>query len=1502
MLSAELRERLSAFRLKLTRLPGILSGVSDLELELAELGRALDSLHDEAQLLIWAVKEEREQERERQAKEAEIPLKPIAPPAPAPLAAQSQTEPCLPPISIQLPQLTGPQVLAWSGGIVTLLGIVFFFVLATNRGWIGPVERVLMGGIASALVFATGVWARRRFEATTSALTAVGAGIAGGYATLLAATALYHFLPTDRVLPSLTALAIAAAIAALGVWTALIWDSETLAVFGLIGAMLVPATMILQSGVTTIGTAFVAAALIAAGVVSLRRRWDGLLVAASAAGAPQIALLVLRHDVRPSSALPVAAVFWLTYVALGVFRQLSDERKTLQTLPVSLLLTSVGVAAVSVARQFHSYADVTTPRGLTLLAVAAGYGAVGAVLFLRRLNRDLASLLIALGLTAAVIAGADLLSGATLAISWAAEAALLGWLAWLTREARFRLSALAYLALALGHVLVVDAPPTHIFTIVSHPATGLTSIVAVILAALVISAFAHTATRPALSTLDFLVCSPVALYGAALALLRLADVFASGEEASFALGHVLVVALLAALSLLFVALGSGRGDPLVRLGGLGLLGVTLAEVVFLITLSSDLRWYGLFPFAGALYGIALAEAALGKKKSGVLSEVAVAALPACAFSAALGLYELAGTTREGVCGLAIAALVALTAVPLARRRELRDASTLFWLVALALGAYDVQLLLSGQALALTLAASALALLALSEWTKERRLELAALTAGVWSLGHVFWFDAPPKVFLQQVSSPLRGLPSLLALIVIALGFAWRLRRETLPRHASSWALVAGGALALLSSWLVVLGIGAGVGSGSTSFDWAQGTATMLLAGSGAVALALGRGRVRPRLWLFGAGAFTVALLKLVALDLGKLNGISRGTVMLALAAFLLVAALAEELLGEELDFARPWAGIAPLNLAAMPVAVVLAVAGIEAVVARAEIAGIDLAASLEIAAGAALFGLALALRLLRRNAATLLGASASCGYLFGLIVLVTSSSVLSSHDIALGLSLTVVLLAVCLRLSGETRILFPLTGAAFAGVVFTLSGWTPPAHLIRVTSDPDSGILVLLALSLALFAAALGARAAEGFDWRRAYSLATAVSVLYAISLLVLESAQQLGGSLASSFERGQVILIALWGVSAIVARELSRGRFRGLSLITFALALGALALFDLDYQWPHLGLYERTAACAALALCALVVSLREQLTAGRPALGLAPLVLAPGSFGLAVLANHEAFGSLRDQGLGLIGLAGLAALLASALYRYEPKQRDFAVLFVAIAVVLAVVGIELTDTIVVFALALLVLLVAFGSLRAGDWRLLVLALVPIAVGLGTSLSGQASPRLIFVASHHPGRGVPALASLIAAGAVLAWAARRARVSDDWIGLVEELSRYLRWAFGVGALYLLSLTVLEIAQAISPGTLASGLQRGHVAISACWGVVGLVFLYLGLTRISRAIRLGGLTLLGASVAKIFLYDLPSLSSVQRAVSFLAVGVMLLAGGFFYQRLAARLTDEQPSRS
>jgi uncharacterized membrane protein len=74
-------------------------------------------------------------------------------------------------------------------------------------------------------------------------------------------------------------------------------------------------------------------------------------------------------------------------------------------------------------------------------------------------------------------------------------------------------------------------------------------------------------------------------------------------------------------------------------------------------------------------------------------------------------------------------------------------------------------------------------------------------------------------------------------------------------------------------------------------------------------------------------------------------------------------------------------------------------------------------------------------------------------------------------------------------------------------------------------------------------------------------------------------------------------------------------------------------------------------------------------------------------------------------------------------------------------------------------------------------------------------------------------------------------------------------------------------------------------------VSAFWGLIGLVVLYVGLKRGVTWLRVVGFGLFGLALAKLFLYDLAFLSSITRALSFLAVGALLLVAGFFVQRLS-----------
>lgn len=111
-------------------------------------------------------------------------------------------------------------------------------------------------------------------------------------------------------------------------------------------------------------------------------------------------------------------------------------------------------------------------QGFALLAVAGVYAAVAAALYPRHERREVAVLVLAVGLTACAVGLADVLSGSSLAYTWAAEAVLLAYLCGRLRDGRFLIGSLVYVLLALGHALAFDAPLEQLFVATRHPAGG----------------------------------------------------------------------------------------------------------------------------------------------------------------------------------------------------------------------------------------------------------------------------------------------------------------------------------------------------------------------------------------------------------------------------------------------------------------------------------------------------------------------------------------------------------------------------------------------------------------------------------------------------------------------------------------------------------------------------------------------------------------------------------------------------------------------------------------------------------------------------------------------------------------------------------------------------------------------------------------------------------------------------------------------------------------------
>ncbi|HZB86763.1 MAG TPA: DUF2339 domain-containing protein [Gaiellaceae bacterium] len=824
--------------------------------------------------------------------------------------------------------LLGARALAWAGGIVTILGVVFFFVLAVNRGWINAELRLGFGALASVAAFTAGFWLRRRYGELYSALAAAGAGIAGGYATLLAATALYGFVA------ELWALAAAAGIAAVAVAVALLWSAQLVAALGLVGAMVVPLMVVVEEEeLSFVGTGFVAIVLAATALAGIERRWRELLLLGGGVALVQIGGLVAQTDGTDWGVVVLTAVFWLVYLGGGLAYQLRASGSTIEPLAATFLLGGAALSCYASAWLFAGEARGIHREGAALLVVAAAHGVLGAWFF--RGRRELAALLWAAGLTVAAVAGAELLSGSALTVTWAGEAAILAWLAGAARERRFQLSAVAYLALALGYTLAVAAPLAHLLEENTHPARGVSSVLAIAAGAAALAWFAarplgRPETRGRIGAfledlVDLARAVPAAYawlaglalaYAASLGLLDLALRFGpENSSTAWEVGHVAVNGFWAALALALVEAGVRQRTLRLEIGGLVLLGAAVLKTLADTDVLADERWSLSFLLVGGAALLAGHEyQRLGGRPG--LQPVAAGTHLISVGLAVAGIFELAeGSWRaldlEGAWLLALAAVYgALGAWSL---RAQRDLATLQWGTGLVLAASAAAFLLEDVWLVLAWAAAAAALGWLAGAVGELRLQAFSAAFLVVAVGYTLVSEAPPRDLFVAAIHPGAGVPSLACVVLAALAFAFFARHATQPAEplgrdepltvarlaeiaaaAQSryrvLALTGAGVLGLYGFSLTILEIAQAASAAGVETGFQRGhtavSAFWGLVGVGLLYVGLTRRALPFR--LAGFALFGLSLAKLFLYDLAFLSSVARALSFLAVGALLLL--------------------------------------------------------------------------------------------------------------------------------------------------------------------------------------------------------------------------------------------------------------------------------------------------------------------------------------------------------------------------------------------------------------------------------------------------------------------------------------------------------------------------------------------------------------------------------------------------------------------------------------
>lgn len=104
------------------------------------------------------------------------------------------------------------------------------------------------------------------------------------------------------------------------------------------------------------------------------------------------------------------------------------------------------------------------------------------------------------------------------------------------------------------------------------------------------------------------------------------------------------------------------------------------------------------------------------------------------------------------------------------------------------------------------------------------------------------------------------------------------------------------------------------------------------------------------------------------------------------------------------------------------------------------------------------------------------------------------------------------------------------------------------------------------------------------------------------------------------------------------------------------------------------------------------------------------------------------------------------------------------------------------------------------------------------------------------------------------------------------------------------SLYVLSVEVFEafyFGWFALPDNIAGNVTS--LALSILWAGYAAVLIILGLVRRNRWIRIAGLGLLAIPVIKLFAFDAFAMEREYRVAAFIILGIMLLAGGFLYQR-------------
>jgi uncharacterized membrane protein len=411
-----------------------------------------------------------------------------------------------------------------------------------------------------------------------------------------------------------------------------------------------------------------------------------------------------------------------------------------------------------------------------------------------------------------------------------------------------------------------------------------------------------------------------------------------------------------------------------------------------------------------------------------------------------------------------------------------------------------------------------------------------------------------------------------------------------------------------------------------------------------------------------------------------------------------------------------------------------------------------------------------------------------------------------------------------------------------AGLFFLDGGWQRDAGLPVLNANVMGGLMVALA---ALFAARRLPAFAAPEKYAPAFRFAALALLGWGVAWWLGTAWTEIADRVAQPRQLHGLLLFNAASAAAAVAFGRWRGwtglRATAAAHLPLLLVLALLALLDKGHVLYAWGGFAWPAAWVVQA--GLLYDMDRRATRLAAAWHVASLFLLTAIAGLETAWRVDHVASEDWAVSAMVAVAGVAALAVWALRRRPswpvPRHAD-----AYLAASMALVGLQL------FAMTV------FSLYRPGDPAPLSYLPVLNPLGLGSVFA------------------------LLTAG--LALAIERSRDSD-W-------RKPMTLAFAACAFVLTSAAIVRTVHHYTGvewrfDTLFAS-ERVQAALSIWWGLLGFAGMVLGARRAHRTVWFAGAACMALVLAKLFLVDLGNSGTIERIVSFIGTGALLLIVGYF----------------